>query len=126
MKFIINRKILLTCFVTIMIFMIIQNPLLSQINIYNKSSELTVSDPNIKYGLTLQIPLIVDSSITSNLTLYNSTSVVTNQGFNIVIQIFNLGSLFVLLSPLIIYIYFEYNKNNKIINKKLKKKKLGV
>jgi hypothetical protein len=109
-----------------MIFMIIQNPLLSQINIYNKSSELTVSDPNIKYGLTLQIPLIVDSSITSNLTLYNSTSVVTNQGFNIVIQIFNLGSLFVLLSPLIIYIYFEYNKNNKIINKKLKKKKLGV
>jgi len=126
MKFIINRKFLLTCFVTIMIFMIIQNPLLSQINIYNKSSELTVSDPNIKYGLTLQIPLIVDSSITSNLTLYNSTSVVTNQGFNIVIQIFNLGSLFVLLSPLIIYIYFEYNKNNKIINKKLKKKKLGV
>jgi len=97
----IDRKIGLVLFVFLTVFLVLQNPFLTQINIYGVTSQDTVSMPT-NNGLSIQNSVIVLQN--SNEFAYNSTL----NAYHVTVSYFNFGSLFLLFSPIVVYLYFEF------------------
>jgi len=104
MKLKINRKIGLTIFIVLTMFFVIQNPMFVPLNIYVQSSQLTVNNPNINNGLSIQGSFLVNYDV-KNIQALNGNQTV--DAFQVDTTIFNFMSLVFLLLPIVIYMYFE-------------------
>jgi type IV secretory pathway VirB3-like protein len=109
-----NKRNLLCLFVLITMFLILENPTISQINIYYSYVTLNQNQPQTQDGLFYQGSSIINQN---TLTYVNQT---TYQpiAYKSTISILNFGSLMLLFTPIIINIYLndkkEIKKNNKV------------
>lgn len=123
MKFKINRKFILMVFVWIILFTLIENPMFQPLNLVIQSSQLTASNPNINTGLSIQGSFLVNTQI-KEVQATNTTSNQLVNAFQVNNTIFNFMSFLLLISPIILYLYFEFNNNNmkkSIIKRRVKK-----
>jgi len=114
-KFKINRKLVLTVFVWILTLMVIQNPMFQPLNIVFSSSQITTTQYNS--GLVFQGSCLVNT-VVNNVQATNTTSGELVNAYQVTITVFNFMSLMLLFLPIIIYIYYEYNKVLTPINKR--------
>ena len=121
MKLKINRKIWLMVFVIITVFLVIENPMFQSLNLIIQSSQLTASNPNINSGLSLQGSFLVNTQI-KEVQATNTTSNQLVNAFQVNITVFNFMSFILLISPIFLYLYFEFNHDN--IKKSIDKKRV--
>ena len=123
MRLKINRKIWLMVFIIITVFLVIENPMFQSLNLIIQSSQLTASNPNINSGLSLQGSFLVNTQI-KEVQATNTTSNQLVNAFQVNITVFNFMSFILLISPIFLYLYFEFNHDNikKSIDKKRVKK----
>jgi hypothetical protein len=118
-----NRKFYLMIFIFILILVVVENPMFQPLNLVVQSSQLTASNPNINNGLSLQGSCLINENI-KNVQAYNSTGNIVN-AYQVNTTVFNFMSLMLIISPIALYIYFEYNKKSiekPIIKKRVKRK----
>jgi hypothetical protein len=115
MKKILNRKSALMVFVWILTLMVIQNPMFQPLNIVFSSSQITTTQ--YSSGLVFQGSCLVNTVI-NNVQAVNSTSGLPVNAYQVTVTVFNFMSLMLLFLPIIIYIYYEYNKVLTPINKR--------
>ena len=111
MRLKINRKIWLMVFIIITVFLVIENPMFQSLNLIIQSSQLTASNPNINSGLSLQGSFLVNTQI-KEVQATNTTSNQLVNAFQVNVTAFNFMSLMLLILPIVLYIYFEFNSNN--------------
>lgn len=118
-----NRKLILIIFIFITLFMIIENPMFQSLNLIIQSSQLVISNPNINNNLSFQGSYLVNTQI-KEVQATNTTSNQLVNAFQVNVTIFNFMSLLLLISPIVLYLYFEFNHDNikKSIDKKRVKK----
>jgi hypothetical protein len=110
----INRKVILMVFCTVALILVLENPSISQINVYYSYTSLSESQPSLNDGFFVQGSSIISQN---TLTYINQT---TNQpvGYKSELSIFNFGSFFVCFIPLITYLCLS---NNNIKSQKIKR-----
>jgi hypothetical protein len=113
-----KKNILVLIFFTIILLLVLENPLISQINIYYNYTSISSTQPTTNDGLFIQGSVIISQN---TLTYVNNT---TYQpiGYKTSISIFNFSSLLILFIPLIIYLFFNKEKTDLIKTKKVYKK----
>ena len=101
---IINKKVLMLLFSTITLLLILENPSISQINIYYSYTSISQTQPQLNDGVFIQ----GSSIISQNTIIYVNQT--TNQPvwYKSILIIFNFGSFLVLFLPIVIYMYYEY------------------
>lgn len=115
----INKKIILTVFCTITLILILENPSISQINIYYNYISVSETQPQLNDGFFIQ----GSSFITQNTITYMNQTSNSPIGYKSELSIFNFGSLFICFVPLFVYLCSDNNfQKNKIKTKKENKK----
>ena len=109
MRLKINRKILLMVFIVVTVFLTVENPMFQSLNLVIQSSQLTVS--NVNSGLSLQGSCLINVNV-KNVQATNTTSNELINAYQFNTTVFNFMSLMLLISPIVLYIYFEFNSNN--------------
>ena len=109
MRLKINRKIWLMVFIVVTVFLTIENPMFQPLNLVIQSSQLTVS--NVNSGLSLQGSCLINVNV-KNVQATNTTSNELINAYQVNTTVFNFMSLMLLISPIVLYIYFEFNSNN--------------
>ncbi|GEM_PF-6699976 len=120
MKLKINRNLALTFFVFVLILMIIENPMFQPLNLVVSSTQLTVTNPNLSNGLSIQGSCLVNT-IVNSVQATNSTSNQLVNAYQVSVTVFNFMSLMLLISPIALYMYFEFNKDKLIPKKRIKR-----
>jgi hypothetical protein len=120
MKLKINRNLALTFFVFVLILMIIENPMFQPLNLVVSSTQLTVTNPNLSNGLSIQGSCLVNT-IVNSVQATNSTSNQLVNAYQVSVTVFNFMSLMLLISPIALYMYFEFNKDKLIHKKRIKR-----
>jgi hypothetical protein len=124
MKFKISRKLALTVFIWLLVLAVVENPMFQSLNLMFSSTQLTVSNPNINSGLAFQGSCLV-STVVRNVQATNSTSGQLVNAYQVTVIVFNFMSLMLLISPIALYLYFEFNKGIKkesVPKKRIKRK----
>jgi hypothetical protein len=116
MKLKINRKIILAIFGFILIVSIIVNPLIQPLNLVVQSSQIVASNPNIN-GLSFQGSCLVNYDV-KEIQATNTTSNLLVNAFQVNTTVFNFSTLILLFTPLVLYMFFEFNKTKSINNTK--------
>lgn len=106
MKLKTRNKIGIYIFFWLILFLAVTNPLLGGINVYYSSKQITASAPTLPDGINLQGSLIVNQ-LTQQVTATNQTSGQQVQAYQTTVSVFNFGALLLLLSPLVLYLFFE-------------------
>ena len=120
MRKILNCKLFLIVFTSLTLMLILENPLLSQINIYYSSVSYSSTQPTLNDGLFIQGSSIF---MQNTLTYINQTSN-TVIGYKTNFTIFNFGSLLICFLPLIVYLYFSNIDNKVKLKTEVKHKKV--
>jgi hypothetical protein len=120
MKLKINRNLALTFFVFVLILMIIENPMFQPLNLVVSSTQLTVTNPNLSNGLSIQGSCLVNT-IVNSVQATNSTSNQLVNAYQVSVTVFNFMSLMLFISPIALYMYFEFNKDKLIPKKRIKR-----
>ena len=101
--------------------MIIENPMFQSLNLIIQSSQLVISNPNINNNLSFQGSYLVNTQI-KEVQATNTTSNQLVNAFQVNVTVFNFMSLMLLILPIVLYVYSEFNNINKITHKKRVKK----
>jgi hypothetical protein len=117
-----KKNILILIFSIVSLILILENPLISQIDIFYSYVSISSTQPQTNDGLFIQGSVIV-SQVT--LTYVNSTNY-QPLGYKITISIFNFGSLMVLFIPLVVYLYLSSGNSVKKTIKVKEKKTNGI
>jgi hypothetical protein len=123
LRFKISRKLVLTVFIWITLLMVVENPMFQPLNLVVNSTQLTATNPNINNGLSVQGSCLVNT-VVNNVQATNSTSGELVNAFQVSVTAFNFMSLMLLFLPIVIYMYYEYNKAS--IKKLPKRKKSEI
>lgn len=120
----IKKEFLLALFSFVVIFTVLQNPMFTPLNLMLTSSQTTVTMPSTLGGLSLQGSWLVSQS-TTVFQMINQTSGELVPVYQVTVTMFNIMSMLILVSPVLLYIYWANKKKeprNEIYHKPLNKK----
>lgn len=116
-----RNKLWIYLFFGLILLLAVTNPLLGGINVYYSSKQITASAPTTPDGINLQGSLIVNQ-VTQQVTATNQTSGQQVQAYQVSVSVFNFGALLLLLSPLVLYLFFELKPKADTETKPTRKK----
>lgn len=117
-KNILNKRNLAVLFCTITLFLVLENPAISQINIYYSYTTISSTQPQTQDGYFTQ----GSSVITQNTVTYINETTYQPLAYKSTLSIFNFGSLMLLFIPITINMCFNQESKEKKTWKNKKKK----
>lgn len=103
LKNILNKRSLAALFCTVTLFLVLENPAISQINIYYSYTTISQTQPQTQDGVFYQ----GSSIITQNTITYVNETTYQPLAYKSTLSIFNFGSFMLLFTPLMINTYFS-------------------